>query len=194
MGTLIPDHDYFQDFLQPAESHALLESIRDNTPWRDDTITLYGRTYPVPRRTALFGDDGAHYRYSRIAMNPLPWPTDVERVRRRIEEFTSHSFNAVLINLYRDGRDANGWHADNEPELGLQPVIASLSLGAQRTMRFKRRDGTAKWSCDLESGSLQVMRGDAQSDWLHCIPRQLRVTEPRINLTFRYIDTSRATA
>ena len=190
VGDLVPDHEYFRDFLDANQSAQLMESLVATTPWRDDVITLFGRTHLVPRRTALFGEPGARYTYSRIVMDPLPWPDNVLEIRQRIEAIADASFNAVLVNLYRNGSDSNGWHADDEAELGQNPVIASVSLGAPRTMKFKRRDGSARWSVALEPGSLLVMRGDSQSDWLHTIPKELRVREPRVNLTFRLVATS----
>lgn len=190
VGDLVPDHEYFRDFLDAEQSAQLMDSLVTTTPWRDDVITLFGRTHLVPRRTALFGDPGARYTYSRIVMDPLPWPDNVLEIRQQIEAIADASFNAVLVNLYRNGRDSNGWHSDDEAELGQNPVIASVSLGAPRTMKFKRRDGSARWSVVLEPGSLLVMRGDSQSSWLHTVPKEVRVREPRVNLTFRYIATS----
>jgi alkylated DNA repair dioxygenase AlkB len=191
VGELVPDHEYFPNFLDTDTSTRLMNSLMATTPWRDDVITLFGRTHRVPRRTALFGDPGARYTYSRIVMDPVAWPADVQELRERIESLTRARFNAVLVNLYRDGRDSNGWHADDEIELGDHPVIASVSLGASRTMKFRRRDGAARWSLDLEAGSLLVMTGDSQSAWFHSIPKQLRITAPRINLTFRQIAVAR---
>lgn len=169
-----------------------MQHLLDTTTWRDDTITLFGRTHPVPRRTSYVGDPGQTYSYSRLEMTPHPWTPALSDIRRRIEALSGASFNAVLLNLYRDGRDSNGWHADDEAELGRRPVIASLSLGAPRDMQFKRRDNSARWRVTLTNGSLLVMSGDAQSDWLHCIPKQRRVTEARINLTFRMVQLASA--
>ena len=191
VGDLAPDHVYYPNFIGRDEHDALMTSLQNSAPWRDDVITIFGRTHPVPRRTALFGDPGAKYSYSRITLTPHPWPDALQLVRSRIEDLTRAPFNAVLVNLYRNGRDSNGWHADDEVELGEQPVIASVSLGASRTMRFKRRDGRSRWSLALTAGSLLVMSGDSQSAWLHTIPKQLRIDEPRINLTFRHVQIAK---
>lgn len=187
MGDFVPDHEFEPNFVDHDEAIFWLERLETETPWRDDDITLFGKTFPIPRRTALYGDPGTSYTYSRIHMEPLAWTPLLIEIKQRVEALADHRFNAVLVNLYRNGQDSNGWHADNEKELGTQPVIASVSLGASRTMRFKERTGTSRYSIELTSGSLLVMRGDAQSRWLHCIPKQTRVTTSRINLTFREI-------
>lgn len=182
-----PDHQFIPHFLTREEAVEVMDRIMLETPWRDDFITLFGTTHPVPRRTALFGDSRATYTYSRIRMDPLPWTPLLSHLKSHIELVAGHTFNVVLINLYRDGRDSNGWHADDEPELGDEPVIASLSLGTTRDMLFRRRDKSHRLTIPLTSGSLLVMHGDAQRDWLHCIPKRSAVFEPRINLTFRTI-------
>ena len=187
MGLHEPDHSFFPEFASLSEATRWFRDLTADTPWRDDKITLFGKTYAVPRRTALYGDPGATYAYSNIHLEPQNWTTLLRKIRIRVEECTDQRFNAVLLNLYRDGNDSNGWHADNELELGAQPVIASLSLGATRSMQFKRRDGLAKWSLDLHEGSLLLMSGDSQSEWLHCIPKQRRIVQPRLNLTFRQV-------
>ena len=120
-------------------------------------------------------------------MEPLAWTPSLAALRRRVEDAASASFNSVLVNWYRDGHDSNGWHADDEPELGHEPVIASLSLGATRFMSFKRRDGHARYRLPLTDGDLLVMRGDSQSAWLHAITKSVRVTDGRLNLTFRRV-------
>ena len=187
MGLHEPDHVVIAEFVSAGQANEWFHHLTEHTLWRDDTITLFGKTYPVPRRTALVGDPGAMYSYSNIHMQPTNWTPLLRSIKVQVEAVTEHCFNVVLLNLYRDGNDSNGWHADNEPELGPQPVIASLSLGATRSMRFKRRDGQAKWAVDLQPGSLLVMSGDSQSEWVHCIPKQRRISDPRLNLTFRFV-------
>jgi alkylated DNA repair dioxygenase AlkB len=165
----------------------MAEICRD-TPWRHDSITLFGQTHDVPRLTALMGDEGVTYRYSRITMEAIAWSAPVADLRRRVEERSDARFNSVLLNWYRDGRDSNGWHADDEPELGDEPVIASLSLGVTRTMRFRRRDGESRFAVDLADGDLLVMYGDSQRDWLHTVAKSTRITSGRLNLTFRQME------
>ncbi|NNN02522.1 MAG: alpha-ketoglutarate-dependent dioxygenase AlkB [Acidimicrobiaceae bacterium] len=184
-----PDHEWYPGFLHAAETRPALDEIILSTPWRHDEITLFGRTHPVPRLTALYGDPGAHYSYSRLHLEPLTWTKRLAEWRDRVRETTGCRTNSVLLNYYRDGRDSNGWHADDEPELGAEPVIASLSLGATRTMRFRRRDDSARrWSVELADGDLLVMRGDSQREWLHTVAKSARVSDPRVNLTFRWIE------
>lgn len=186
MSHVRPDHSFDPHFLTPQEESSLFSCVNSTTSWRHDTITLYGREHLVPRLTALFGDPGVRYTYSRITMEPSPWTKELSDLRQRLEGVTERPFNAVLANLYRDGRDANGWHADDEPELGDEPFIASLSLGAPRDMRFRHRATGSTWTLTLTPGSLLLMYGDSQRDWQHCIPRRA-VAAPRINLTFRQI-------
>ena len=134
------------------------------------------------------GDPGARYRYSGTTHTPSPWHAAVLNLRDRIAAHCDAPFNSVLINLYRTGQDSMGWHADNEPELGPEPLIASVSLGATRDFRLRRNDRSQPTITHaLESGSLLVMKGDMQRDWQHSLPRRARVNQPRINLTFRQV-------
>lgn len=156
-------------------------------PWQSRTITMFGKQHREPRMTAWFGDDGASYTYSGIRLSPLAWTDTLQILREACATHSQSTFNSVLLNLYRDGNDKMGWHADDEKELGTEPVIASLSLGATRRFRFKHRHSKDIVECELAHGSLLVMSGLTQHCWVHEIPRQMRVDEPRINLTFRKI-------
>lgn len=134
------------------------------------------------------GDSGACYRYSGVRHEPVPWPEVLQPLRDRLIRETGIRFNSVLANLYRNGHDCMGWHSDDEPELGKQPVIASLSLGATRRFVFKhRREPARKLALELPHGSLLVMHGDTQATWRHALPRTRKPVGPRINLTFRRI-------
>jgi alkylated DNA repair dioxygenase AlkB len=143
--------------------------------------------------TAWYGDSTAAYTYSGLTLEPLPWTTLLASLRARVEALTEATFNSVLLNYYRDNRDAMGMHADDEPELGERPVIASLSLGATRTLvfRHKTRRDLAPVKIPLPSGSLLLMQGSTQSHWKHGINRSTRACGPRINLTFRRVISSR---
>jgi alkylated DNA repair dioxygenase AlkB len=165
----------------------VMQELLTSVPWSSQTITMFGKQYVEPRRTAWFGDDGASYTYSGITMAPLAWTPLLTSLRKICEEHSGGSFNSVLLNLYRDGNDKMGWHADDEPELGVEPVIASLSLGVTRRFRFRHRSTKEIVECELATGSLVVMSGLSQKYWVHEVPRQKRITEPRINLTFRKI-------
>lgn len=149
---------------------------------------MYGKSVPIPRLSAWHGEHGRTYTYSKIEMEPQPWTPALQEIRLRIEETTGLTFNSMLANLYRDGSDHVAWHADDEPELGPEPVIASVSLGACRkfSMRHNER-GDQKYSIDLAHGSLLMMQGLTQSYWQHCLAKTARAIGPRINLTFRTI-------
>ena len=143
-----------------------------------------GRSIPVPRLTAWYGTVG--YRYSGILHAARPLTEELRELRTLVEELAANSFNGVLANLYRDGRDSVGWHADNEPGLGAEPIIASLSLGAVRRFQLKHRtDRSLRVTLDLPHGSCLVMAGKTQQCWLHQLPKTRAPVGPRINLTFR---------
>lgn len=164
----------------------------ERIPWRTEVITLYGQQYQQPRLTAWFGDPGARYTYSGLALEPLAWTDLLANVRRRVEALAEASFNSVLMNYYRDHRDSMGMHSDDEPELGRNPVIASLSLGEQRTfvLKHKFRKDLKPVNVVLESGSLLLMKGATQHNWKHGINKLNRPCGPRVNLTFRQVSAA----
>lgn len=165
----------------------LFQQIHNEADWRQESISLFGRTHDMPRLTCWMGD--MPYRYSGLTHPPSPLTPTVLDVREIAEQLSGTRFNGVLLNLYRDGRDSMGWHADDEASLGPDPVIASLSLGAVRRMRFKPKPHfrAEPFGIDLAAGSLLVMRGPTQANWLHAVSKTSRPVEPRINLTFRQI-------
>ncbi len=179
-----------QPELGEASAALLAELVRD-TPWQQETITLYGKTHLQPRLVAWYGDEGASYRYSGKTYQPRPWTTRLLALRDRMQELADAPFNSVLLNYYRDHRDSMGLHADDEPELGEQPVIASLSLGAERVLYFrhKQRRDVPGLNLPLPDGSVLLMRGDTQANWKHGMRKLTRPCGPRINLTFRWIHT-----
>lgn len=168
----------------------LLQRLLSELAWRDEPISMFGKTFLQPRRVAWYGDSDAVYRYSGIYHHPLPWAPVLLLLRRVAQEITGEMFNSVLCNLYRDGNDAMGYHSDSEPELGSQPVIASFSIGAVRTLHFRhatdRSIPTVRVS--LPSMSFLIMRGSTQQEWKHALPRTKKCTTPRVNLTFRYVE------
>lgn len=178
-------------FLTPAEAAALLTELTAAVPWRHEPIKLFGQEVLQPRLTAWYGDAGATYRYSGLQLEPLPWLPVLQELRQRVQAAAGVAFNSVLLNLYRHGQDSMGWHADDEPELGPNPVIASLSLGATRRFRLRPRPGAdfahAPVGLELSSGSLLLMRGETQHHWQHAVPKTTRPTAPRLNLTFRMV-------
>jgi len=175
-------------WLAPAEADALFATLRATVPWETHRIRMFGREVDSPRLSCWIGDPGASYVYSRTRFEPRPWPAAMQALRPRIDAEAGETMNSVLANLYRDGRDAMGWHSDDEPELGPQPVIASLSLGGTRRFVLRhRRDQDARLALELPHGSLLLMSGDTQAKWRHALPRTARPVTARINLTFRRI-------
>lgn len=193
----LPDAELeiFRQFLKPGEASDWFEALMADgaVRWRQDHMTIYGRSIPIPRLNAWYGDPGLDYTYSGIPMDPEPWTELLARIRDRVQEAARASFTSVLINLYRDGRDSVAWHADDEPELGQDPVIASLSLGAEREFQMRHRNfresGLPLFRLNLTPGSLLLMRGSTQRCWQHRIPKRTgrNAPGPRINLTFRKI-------
>ena len=172
----------------PDEALRLFQALHAGIHWRQEEVVIFGRRRQVPRVVAWHGDPGASYRYSGTDHHPEPWTPALERVRARVCELSGTEFNAVLLNLYRDGRDGMGWHADDEPELGRDPVIASVSLGAPRRFCLRhRRRKDLKLDLELPHGSLLVMSGPMQHHWVHALPKTRRPLGERINLTFRRI-------
>ena len=187
---LLPDADitYYPYFFSLEEASALFKIFLKEIDWQQDDIKVFGKIYKQPRLTALYGDDGASYSYSGITMFPKPFSSVLKEIKNRIEEVSEVKFNTVLLNLYRDGSDSNGWHSDDEKELGENPVIASLSLGVERVFQLRyKKDKKLRENLLLRNGSLLLMAGATQHHWQHCIPKSKKIMSPRINLTFRII-------
>lgn len=170
-----------------AEHDRLFQALQQQVDWQQHVITLYGRAVAAPRLSAWYGDPGAVYRYSGLRLEPLPWTAIVDEIKAKAERFAGVRFNSALLNLYRDGRDSVGWHSDAEPELGRDPVIASISLGAVRRFTLRHKKQRLQIALDLEPGSVLVMAGATQHHWRHQLSKTSRPVEPRINLTFRRI-------
>jgi len=174
----------FRSFLNGDDANALFHRLRHEIAWKTETIRLFGRQIAMPRLVAWYGD--RPYTYSGLTMPTADWPSCLVSIRKHVTERTAQPFNGVLLNLYRDGRDSMSWHADDEPELGHDPVIASLSLGTTRRFVFRRNDDkSTKVSMDLPHGSLLVMAGPTQHHWQHAVPKTAKPVGERINLTFR---------
>lgn len=179
---------YYPDFFAKEEADKIFTELLETTLWKQDTITVFGKTHPQPRLTALYGNDDKPYSYSNITMQPQPWNNLLQKIKDQIETVCKTHFTTVLLNLYRDGKDSNGWHADNEKELGRNPVIASISFGAERAFHLQHNsDKNEKIKIILEHGSLLLMEGATQHYWKHQIPKTAKPINPRINLTFRVI-------
>ena len=169
--------------------HIVMDQLIDEVPWRAENIVVRGKTYPQPRLIAWYGDTGKNYTYSGINLSPLPWTRALLDIKSRVEAATRTDFDSVLLNYYRNHRDSMGMHSDDEPELGERPILASLSLGEERTfiLKHKREKDSKPVRLKLASGSLLLMKGDTQRCWKHGIDKESRPCGPRINLTFRRI-------
>ncbi|MTJ13147.1 alpha-ketoglutarate-dependent dioxygenase AlkB [Anabaena sp. UHCC 0187] len=187
----VPDAELilYPSYFLEEESDLIFQRLLTEINWRQDKIKFYGKEIDIPRLTAWYGDPGKSYTYSNITMNPIPWTPVLFLIRNRIEDIAKISFNSVLINLYRHGKDSMGWHSDDEPELGKDPIIASVSFGGERKfqLRHKFNKTLEKVAFNLTHGSLLIMKGKTQEYWQHQIPKTAKPVMPRINLTFRVI-------
>jgi alkylated DNA repair dioxygenase AlkB len=187
------------------ESARYLDALKREVDWKSERIALFGRSVALPRKTAWFGDPGMRYTYSGISLEPVPWTPTLLGIRSRVEEANGATFNSVLLNFYRDGRDSVSWHSDDEPELGEDPVIGSVSFGSERPFHLRHKAVRAmcpesapqpapsaspvarQLTLSLPNGSHLEMGAGIQRSWMHQLPKRPRLTEERINLTFRNI-------
>lgn len=186
----LPDAEfiYYPNFFSKDKADLFFETLLKETAWHHDEITIFGKKILQPRLTSLYGNDGKSYGYSNIVMQPHPFSSILMIIKEEIENTINEHFTTVLLNLYRNEKDSNGWHADNEKELGRDPIIASLSLGEERVFQIKHNTNKeAKQSIILQHGSLLVMKNGAQIHYKHQIPKASKPKKPRINLTFRKI-------
>lgn len=186
----LPDAEisYYPNFLNKQEADDHFISFKTAIPWRQDDITVFGKTYAQPRLTALFANNTLPYSYANITMHPEVFSRELLQIKAAIEAIEPTVFTTCLANLYRDGKDSNGWHADDEKELGQNPVIASVTLGQERWFHLKHKeDKSLKQKILLCHGSLLIMKGPTQHFWKHQIPKTTKPIGERINLTFRVI-------
>ena len=186
----LPDANisYFPHFLKPEVANSAFDIFLDELEWRQHYIKIFGELLPQPRLTALYGNNDQSYTYSNLTLKPLKFTPELLEIHQKLKELTKINFTHCLANLYRDGNDSMGWHADDEKELGENPVIASVSLGASRRFQLKHRsDPNLKYQLELEHGSLLLMAGTTQHFWKHQLPKTRKPVSPRINLTFRTI-------
>lgn len=176
-----------EGFLNADRATELMQELLVSLSFEQRPIRMFGRQVLQPRLTAFHGDAGIAYRYSGQTMEAQPWGSVLAAIRDRLQPLCGLRFNSVLCNFYRDGRDSMGWHADDEPELGQNPVIASVSLGAWRRFMLKSRAEGQRLEYSLGNGSLLIMAGDCQHHWVHQVPRTARPVGERMNLTFRTV-------
>ena len=179
---------YKESFLSNSEHDNYFEKINSEVDWGERIIgSMFGKEYVMPRDTAWFGEPGTSYVYSGILNEPLPWTATLLELKHKVEVFSECEFNSLLINRYESGKDKVSWHADDEPELGSDPIIASLSLGGTRDFQLRPKDKSRETSTvPLVGGSLLLMKPPTQKFWEHQIPPRSRIDSPRLNLTFRF--------
>jgi len=186
----LPDADlvYFANALSGDAARCFRE-LRSNTPWREEKVFVWGKRHVQPRLVAWHGDPGADYRYSGSFLRPAPWTPTLLKLRDEVETLAGTRFNSVLLNLYRNERDCVGWHSDDEPELGPEPIIASISFGETREfqLRHRSRKDLPVFRLPLTDGSVLIMAGPTQRNWQHSVKRETAKLGERINLTFRSI-------
>ena len=176
-----------KQFYNLSESDQLFAQLQIDLAWQEESIFIYGKWVKVPRLMCWYGDPDAWYRYSGVNHQPMPWTATLRTIREQVEQQCQCTFNSVLANLYRDGNDSMGCHADDEKELGLNPVIVSLSLGDQRLFKLHHKHCKEKLDIILGHGDLLVMSGALQNHWMHAVPKTKKLKTQRINLTFRKI-------
>lgn len=179
--------NYYGIIMTTSEANTYYNLLLKNINWKNDEALYHGRHIVTKRKVAWYGDQGFLYTYSNTTKQALPWTNELIDLKRKTELITNSQFNSCLLNLYHDGNEGMTWHSDDEKSLGKNTVIASLSFGAERKFSFKHRRTRQTISLLLENGSLLVMRGNIQSNWLHSLPLSSKINHPRINLTFRTI-------
>lgn len=179
--------EYYPNFFSKEKATQYFKQLLDETCWQQDSITLFGKTHLQPRLTALYSNNGNSYSYSNIVMFPKNFSPLLMHLKNEVEAVCNENFTTALLNLYRNGNDSNGWHADNEKELGSNPTIASLSLGEERIFHIKHNTKDEKIKLNLENGSLLLMKEGSQIHYKHQLPKTKQDKTSRINLTFRTI-------
>ena len=186
----LPDAEVimYRDFFNRNESNQIFAELYDTINWKQEVTLLFGKQVTIPRLTAWYGDAGKSYTYSKIKMEPNLWTPTLITIKSKIEAIAGTLFNSVLLNLYRDGKDSVSWHSDDEPELGENPDIGSVSFGGTRRFMLRHKyQKEMKFEIQLTPGSFLLMKGVTQHFWQHQIPKVAKVNEPRINLTFRKV-------
>lgn len=179
---------YYPDFIKPEAANTLYQNLYQSISWQQKDIKIFGKKIPQPRLTAFFAEKGVSYTYSGLQWQPESFPLEIRRLMKKIKAVSEVKFNTCLANLYRDGQDSMGWHADDEKVLGKNPVVASISLGEERRFQWKHKaQKTLKDQLILGHGSLLLMQGSMQHHWKHQLPKTNKQVEPRINLTFRNV-------
>ncbi len=179
---------YYPHFFSAEKSDIYYDDLLHSLNWKQDKIRMFGKEILQPRLTSFYGEQGKDYTYSGLRMEPQDFTSELTEIKKKCEQYAETAFNVCLANLYRDGSDSMGWHSDDEKELGDEPVIASVSFGAERIFHLKHKTNpTARHKIRLQHGSLLIMKGTTQQFWKHQLPKTKQRVDPRINLTFRKI-------
>lgn len=178
---------YYSSIFTQAKALHYMDSLLHNIEWKNDEAIIFGKRIVTKRKAAWYGDEGFAYTYSKITKKALPWTSSLLELKAMVEQQTNEVFNSCLLNLYHDGNEGMAWHSDAEKDLQKDGAIASLSFGAARKFAFKHKQNKETVSLLLENGSLLLMKGTTQTNWLHRLPPATLVKKPRINLTFRTI-------
>jgi alkylated DNA repair dioxygenase AlkB len=177
--------NYFGSILSYQETEYYLNRLLDTIKWENDQVVIYGKHITTKRKVAWYGDSNYAYSYSNTTKHALDWTEELIKLKDIVEKLTDTNFNSCLLNLYHDGEEGVSWHSDDEDALGKTPTIASLTFGAERKFSLKHKINKQTVSLTLETGSLFVMKGTTQSNWIHCLPKMKNINTPRVNLTFR---------
>ena len=177
--------NYYGKILGQKEAGLYFDKLMDTIEWKNDEAIIYGKHIITKRKAAWYGNSNYAYTYSNTTKEALIWTKELLELKKIVEEITETKFNSCLLNLYHDGNEGMSWHSDDEKSLGKNSTIASLSLGAERKFALKHRWTKESVSVMLENGSLLVMKGTTQTNWLHSLPKTKKINKPRINLTFR---------
>ena len=180
---------YYSNALDSIQKERFYKSLMSDIIWENESVVLFGKTYTIKRKVAFYSDHGINYTYSNKTKNGRKWNSILIEIKEIIESITKESYNACLLNLYHDGNEGMGWHSDNEKEIVSNSSIASLSLGAERNFSFKHKESKEKITLKLGNGSLLEMKGTIQNNWLHSLPKSKKISDARINLTFRRFRT-----
>ncbi|WP_417369152.1 alpha-ketoglutarate-dependent dioxygenase AlkB family protein [Gelidibacter japonicus] len=183
------DVRYYGSILDSKSANHYFDQLLKRILWQNDQAIIFGKLIVTKRKVAWYGDEPFHYTYSKTTKSALPWTKELLELKQIIENQSGERFNSCLLNLYHSGEEGMSWHSDDEKDLKKNGAIASLSLGATRKFAFKHKVSKQTVSVVLENGSLLIMKGRTQSNWLHRLPSTKKISTPRINLTFRTIVT-----
>ena len=178
--------EYYPDVLK-NDSEFYFQKLLKDIQWKSDEVRIFGKVHITKRKVAWYGNENIAYTYSGNTKNAIPWTNELLKLKEVAETVSGVKFNSCLLNLYHDGSEGMSWHSDNEKELGNDPSICSISFGAERKFTFKHKVTKHTIPVLLENGSILLMKGKTQSNWLHSLPKTKKCTNARINLTFRKI-------